>query len=203
MAPIALALRPPPPAAPPAAPVQAAEADPVLVTRARRGDAVAFGLLVERHQDRAYAVALRITRSPAEAAEAVQEALVRAWQALPTFRGDAAFATWLHRVVARRALDRAVAFETRRRREVAPEAAAGEPAEAGPERDRLLARRLERLLGELSPAQRAAVTLHYLEDQPVEAVGAALGMPVNTVKTHLHRARAALRAAWGSDGGLP
>ncbi len=173
-----------------------------LVRRARRGDTRAFEALVRLHQDRAYAVALRITRSPAEAAEAAQEGLVRAWRALPGFRGEAAFGTWLHCVVARRALDRAEALELRRRREADPEEAAELPTEAG-RPDPLAARRLERLLGVLTPPQRAAVTLHYLEDQPVEAISAALGMPENTVKTHLHRARAALRAAWGAEGGEP
>jgi RNA polymerase sigma-70 factor, ECF subfamily len=179
------------------------EGEAALVERARRGDARAFRALVERHQDRAYAVALRITRSPAEAAEAAHEGLVRAWRALPGFRGESAFGTWLHRVVARRALDRALALESRRDREAGCDEAAGEPDDAGPARDPLLARRLERLLGLLSPAQRAAVTLFYLEDLPVAEVAGALRMPENTVKTHLHRARAALRAAWIREGGEP
>ncbi|MGC4001084.1 MAG: RNA polymerase sigma factor [Anaeromyxobacter sp.] len=174
-----------------------------LLERARRGDAAAFGALAARHQDRAYAVALRITRSPAEAAEATQEALVRAWRALPGFRGEASFGTWLQRVVARRALDRAEALQSRRRREVAPEAALEEPAAPAAEGDPLAARQVERLLERLTPAQRAAVTLYYLEEQPVEAVAAALGLPANTVKTHLHRARAALRQAWAEQGGEP
>jgi RNA polymerase sigma-70 factor (ECF subfamily) len=174
-----------------------------LLARARAGDTRAFGVLVERHQDRAYAVALRITRSPVEAAEAAQEGMVRAWRALPGFRGEAAFGTWLHRVVARRALDRAEALRARRGREVEEEAAHAEPADPPPERDLLLAERLERMLGNLSPAQRAAVTLYYLEGQGIDAVAAALDMPPNTVKTHLHRARASLREAWGRQERAP
>lgn len=169
------------------------------MARARAGDARAFGELVARHQDRAYAVALRITRSPSEAAEAAQEGLVRAWRALPGFRGEAAFGTWLYRVVARRALDRALAQRIRLGREVEEEAARGEPAEPPQERDHLLAGRLERMLDALSPPQRAAVALYYLEDQGVAEVAAALGLPENTVKTHLHRARASLREAWGRE----
>ncbi len=174
-----------------------------LVERARRGDRAAFGALVERHQHRVYALALRITCSPAEAAEAAQDALVRAWRALPTFRGDSAFGTWLHRVVVRRALDRAQALEGRRRREVSSDAALAVPDEPRPPSDPWAARRLERLLGILTPAQRATVTLHYLEDQPVETVAGALGMPENTVKTHLYRARAAMREALRAEGGDP
>ncbi len=179
------------------------EAEGALVDRARRGDAEAFRALVERHRDRAYAVALRITRSPAEAAEATHEALVRAWHALPGFRGEASFGTWLHRVVARRALDRAEALEVRRGREVGGEQALDEPADEPPDRDPFLVRRLERLLRQLSPAQRASVTLFYLEELSVEEAARSLGMPANTVKTHLHRARAALRAAWILEEGKP
>jgi RNA polymerase sigma-70 factor (ECF subfamily) len=179
--------------------------DAALVERARFGDQAAFRRLVERHQDRAYAVALRITRSPTEAAEAAQEALLRAWQALPTFRGDASFGTWLHRVVARRALDRAEAMARRRGREVDPTALdeVDDPGAPADDRDGVAARRLTRLLARLSPVQRAAVTLYYLEEQPVEAVAAALGLPGNTVKTHLHRARAALREAWSGEEPRP
>jgi RNA polymerase sigma-70 factor (ECF subfamily) len=186
-------------------PARAASPDPdaALVARAREGDAAAFRALVERHRDRAYAVALRITRSPAEAAEAAQEGLVRAWVALPDFRGEAAFGTWLHRVVARRALDRAEALARRRGREVGVEAALQEADGAAAPGDPLAAARLARLLGRLTPAQRAVVTLFYLEERRVEDVAAALGMPGNTVKTHLHRARAALRQAWIEEEGEP
>ena len=175
----------------------AAEAEErALVERARRRDVGAFRALVVRHQDRVYAVALRITRSPGDAADVAQESFLKAWQALPGFRGEAGFGTWLHQVVARRALDRAEALSGRRSREVALEAAAEESAELPPQRDRPLAARLERLLSRLSPAQRAVVSLFYLEEHSVEGVAAALEMPGNTVKTHLYRARAALREAW-------
>ena len=170
--------------------------DDALVALARTGDTTAFARLVERHQDRAYAVALRITRSTADAAEAVQDGLVRCWRALPAFRGDAAFSTWLHRVIARVALDRAEALAARQAREVGPEAALEEPAETPVERDPAMARRLEALLATLSPAQRAVVTLFYLGGQPVDAVASALSLPNGTVKTLLHRARAVLRRAW-------
>lgn len=187
-------------APPPSAAAVPGRDDRELVARAQAGEVAAFRALVERHRERAFAVALRITRDPVEAAEAAQEALVRAWQALPGFRGEAAFATWLHRVVARRALDRAEALARRRGREVGLEAALEAPDASAAPRDRLAAERLEALLGRLSPAQRAVVTLFYLEERRVEDVAAALGMPGNTVKTHLHRARAALRAAWGGEG---
>jgi RNA polymerase sigma factor (sigma-70 family) len=173
-----------------------AAAGRALVERARSGDEEAFRMLVESHRDRAFGLALRITRSRADAEDVAQEAFLRAWQALPRFRGEASFGTWLHQIVARRALDRAVTLQTRRRREAAVETAGELPARPDAPRDAVLARRLDALLSQLSPQQRTVVTLHYREDRSVEDIAQALGMPENTVKTHLSRARAALRAAW-------
>jgi len=166
-----------------------------LVVRSQARDEEAFRVLVERHQHHAYGLALRIVRSPDDAEEVAQDAFVRAWKALPGFRGDSRFSTWLHRIVARRALDRAVVLRKRRNREQemteAIEALAG--TDAGDPSDRLW---LEALIATLSESQRAVVSLFYLEDRSVDEVAHALGMPAGTVKTHLRRARAAMRKAW-------
>jgi RNA polymerase sigma-70 factor (ECF subfamily) len=171
-----------------------------LIARAQAGDTAAFRTLVERHQARAHALALRILRSASDAEEVAQDAFVRVWTALPGFRGESTFATWLYRIVARRAFDRAQVLKHRRAREQQdahlPEAAA--PAR---DEDTLRAARLQNLVADLSPAQRAAVTLYYYEGRSVEDVANVLGMPENTVKTHLLRARAALRAAWTHELG--
>jgi RNA polymerase sigma-70 factor (ECF subfamily) len=172
-----------------------------LVARAVERDEEAFRMLVDLHRDRALGLALRITRSRADAEDVAQEAFVRAWGALPRFRGESAFGTWLHRIVARRALDRAETLRTRRGREAELDDAnlAEAPACEGA-RDPLLAARLERLMAELTAPQRAVVTLFYGHDQAVEDIAGSLGMPENTVKTHLARARGALREAWQRDG---
>ncbi len=168
-----------------------------LVDRARQGDQEAFRVLVDRHRDHAFGLALQITRSRDEAEDVAQEAFVRAWLALPGFRGEASFGTWLHRIVARRALDRSLARRARLARETEVEAAAELPSPGGGEgRDFVLALRLERLMESLSARQRAVVALFYREERPVEEIARVLAMPENTVKTHLRRARAALRAAW-------
>ena len=162
-------------------------------------------MLVDLHRDRAYALALRITRSATDAEDVAQEAFVRAWNALPRFRGESRFGTWLHSIVARRALDRAETLRTRRTRESALDAVA-EPAgarEAIVAGDPLLARRLERLMDTLSAPQRAVVALFYGQDHSVEDVAATLAMNENTVKTHLARARTLLREAWVRDSGGP
>ena len=172
------------------------------VERARAGDTEAFRELVERHRDRAYGLALRVLRSPADAEEVAQDAFLRAWRALPRFRGDAAFGTWLYRIVARRAFDRAATLRGRRARETSLEEARDRAERvkvhpdpnAGGEK-----RRLEELLERLPEAQRAAVTLYYYEDRSVDDVAKILGLPPNTVKTHLSRARAALRTAWSRE----
>ena len=171
-----------------------------LIARAQAGDTGAFRELVERHQARAYTLALRILRSTADAEEVAQDVFVRVWTALPGFRGESSFGTWLYRIVARRAFDRAQVLKHRRAHERLDEQL---PERASPEldHDALRAAKLERLVAALPPAQRAAVTMYYYEGRSVEQVAHVLGMPENTVKTHLLRARAALRAAWTHEPG--
>ena len=170
--------------------------DAALAARAAAGDREAFRALVEYHRDRAYGLALRIVRSPADAEDVAQEAFVRAWLALPRFRGESGFGTWLHRIVARRAFDRLEQLKRRRGREVEIEVAETQVAATGGSEPDPRSRIMERLIAALPAAQRAAVTLFYYEDRSVEQAAAVLGMPVNTVKTHLSRARAALRDGW-------
>ncbi len=183
--------------------VTAAAADRALIGRAQRGDQAAFRALVERHQARAYGLALRITRSAPDAEEVAQDAFVRAWLALPRFRGESSFATWLYRIVARRAFDRAAALRARGGREADVDEAAALASGGALPRDletEVRARRLERMVMALPEAQRAAVTLYYYGGHSVERVAETLAMPENTVKTHLSRARAALRKAWLHEG---
>jgi len=164
-----------------------------LVRRAQAGDQAAFRALVSSHRDRAYALALRLTGSAADAEEVAQDAFVRAWRALPAFRREAKFGTWLHRIVARLALDRRGQLVARAKRE-APESDAPEPAAppAGDENERMLAL----LLAELPERARAAVVLYYYEDRSVSEVAGILGVPEGTVKTLLSRARVSLRETW-------
>lgn len=154
-------------------------------------------MLMDRHRARAFGIALRITRSREDAEDVVQQAFVRAWSALGQFRAESAFGTWLHRIVARRALDRVAQMKVRREREEEDVDVSALPLTIAAEgRDVLLIRRLEQLMQRLTPQQRAVVTLFYWEETSVEEIARILGMPENTVKTHLSRARAALREAW-------
>ena len=168
--------------------------EPALIARCRAGDTAAYRILVERHRGRAYGLALRIVRSAPDAEEVAQDAFVRAWLGLREYRGDAAFATWLHRIVDRCALDRAAILRGRRTREESLEHVDA-PVVAGtaPSRE---SRRIARLMETLPDAQRGVVTLFYFEERPVAEIARALMIPEGTVKTHLARARAALRREW-------
>jgi len=196
----------PTPAPDPSNPSMAAlpeDPDRPLVDRARRGDALAFGTLVERHQARVRGLALRIAGAPEEADEIAQDAFVRAWQALPAFRGESKFSTWIHRITTRVALDRRETVRRRAGREVGvedeilaalPGAVVAGAADGGD--DRMTARARVALLAELSEAQRTAITLHYFEDLSVIEVAQAMNVPENTVKTHLARGRTVMREAY-------
>ncbi|HKQ56287.1 MAG TPA: RNA polymerase sigma factor [Candidatus Eisenbacteria bacterium] len=202
------AMEAPPPAVPGGPTGGGAPADPraeerELVRRAQGGDERAFRRLVEVHGDRAYALALRIVRSPSDAEEVAQDALVRAWRSLPRFRGESAFSSWLYRIVVRRAYDRAALLKGRRSREAGIEDPEALPAAvAGPDAGaRELSVRLERLVAELPEVPRTVVTLYYYQDRSVAEVASILRMPENTVKTHLSRARERLRTGWTDTGG--
>jgi RNA polymerase sigma-70 factor, ECF subfamily len=194
---------PPPPAPRPDA---GADVDRALAERAGAGDSAAFRELLVRHQDRAFGLALRILRSRPDAEEAAQDAFLKAWRGLAGFRGDSSFATWLYRIVARTALDRARTLGARRRRETpleSPDALPdmGPPQGVDEERDR---QRMivSRLVGQLPDLQRAVVALYYYEDRSVDRVAETLELPIGTVKTHLHRARATLRRMWTREEGI-
>lgn len=181
-----------------ASPVVAAAppSDRELVARARADDPAAFEELVRRHRDRIYRVALRVCRHPADAEDVTQEAIVRAWRGLGTFRGDAAFTTWLYRIVTNLALNRV----TRRREhatERVPEPAgpgeALDPARRAEDRERLDAALAA--LDTLTAEQRACYVLRELEGLSYDELAEVLDISVASVKGRLYRARQDLVAA--------
>ncbi|HKC11571.1 MAG TPA: RNA polymerase sigma factor [Vicinamibacteria bacterium] len=171
-----------------------------------RREALSKALLQEG--DRLYALALRITRDPDLAADAVQEAFATALERENDFRGESSLATWLHRIVYTKSID----LLRKRGREGPlpeddPEGRApqsedpGAPSWARPPDALLLGREtraaLDMALGALTPVQRAIFELKEVEERPTEEVGAILGMPPGTVRVHLHRARLKLRSLLG------
>jgi RNA polymerase sigma-70 factor (ECF subfamily) len=179
------------------------------------GDPNAFGLLFARHRDRLWAVALRTTGDPEEAADALQDALVAAFRRAESYRGDAAVTTWLHRIVVNAALDR---LRRRKTRAVEPlpddldeHAGRGalrtsttdteDPAETAIRAERR--REVLAALGTLPPDQRAALVLVDMQGHPVDEAAAILGVPSGTVKSRCSRGRARLLPllAGNRDGG--
>jgi RNA polymerase sigma-70 factor, ECF subfamily len=195
----------------PGAASETAREESELVRRAAAGDEAAFRTLVEAHGAKAYSIALRILGSRVEAEEAAQDAFLRVWRALPRFRAEAAFSTWLHRIALRCALDRAAVVRRRGARERGLDAAAeltaaadlaAVPAENGAARERR--RDLAELVRLLPEAQQAVIALFYEGERSIAETARSLGMNENTVKTHLARGRAALRGRWlRLHGGRP
>ncbi|MCF3178371.1 RNA polymerase sigma factor SigM [Streptomyces polychromogenes] len=161
------------------------------------GDPDAFGELVRRHRDRLWAVAVRTLGDREEAADAVQDALVSAYRAAHTFRGDSAVTTWLHRITVNACLDRARKAASRRtaplddtdrlERLLEPHESAEAPAERQDLHRQLLA-----ALATLPADQRAALVLVDMQGYPVAEAAAVLDVPVGTVKSRCARGRAKL-----------
>ena len=171
--------------------------DNALLARHRDGDSAAFGVLVARHRDRAWSVALRTLGDPNEAADAVQDAFVSAYRSASTFRSEAKFSTWLHRIVVNACLDR---LRRARVRATVPldetaAAAIADPTDAMAASD--LAADVGAALRLISDDQRLAVLLVDVHGLPVDEAAAVLGVPSGTVKSRCHRGRVALAAHLG------
>jgi len=170
-----------------------AEALADAVRRAQAGDADAFEAVYRAHAGRVYALCLRMAGDAGHARELVQDAFIRAWEKLGTFRGDSAFGTWLHRLAvnvvlmdrrlaARRAEDRLEDESGRLERPVA--------AHEAPPGLRL---DLEQAIAALPPMARQVLVLFDVEGYEHQEIGAMLGIATGTSKAHLFRARRLLR----------
>ncbi|MFG2498361.1 RNA polymerase sigma factor SigM [Streptomyces sp. NPDC048441] len=171
--------------------------DQDLLARHVAGDKDAFGELVRRHRDRLWAVALRTLGDREEAADAVQDALVSAYRAAHTFRGQSAVTTWLHRITVNACLDRARKAASRKTSPIddterleqllEPHESAAAPVERGD-----LHRELIEALGTLPHDQRAALVLVDMQGYPVAEAASVLEVPTGTVKSRCARGRARL-----------
>jgi RNA polymerase sigma-70 factor (ECF subfamily) len=172
--------------------------DAVLLRRHVDGDSDAFAELVRRHRDRLWAIALRTLGNPEDAADAVQDALINAFRRAPTFRGESAVTTWLHRIVVNACLDRV------RQAAARPTAAWSgdiDPPSAGPDPASLAPLRLDvaAALATLPDEQRIALVLVDMEGYPVAEAAQLLGCPVGTVKSRCARGRARLLPLLATD----
>jgi len=173
--------------------------DDALLRAHVAGDRDAFTVLVRRHRDRLWAVALRTLTDPHEAEDALQDALISAFRNAGGFRGDAAVTTWLHRVVVNACLDR---IRRRQARPSVPLADRDLPAPGDAHAE--IETRLDvwAALARLPEQQRVALVLVDLEDLPVAEVAALLDVAEGTVKSRCARGRMAL-AGWLRQGSPP
>ncbi|MGW8570520.1 RNA polymerase sigma factor SigM [Streptomyces niveus] len=171
--------------------------DQDLLARHVEGDPDAFGELVRRHRDRLWAVALRTLGDREEAADAVQDALVSAFRAAHTFRGQSAVTTWLHRITVNACLDRARKAASRKTSPVDDTERLEqllEPYESAeaPAQRQDLHRQLLVALAKLPADQRAALVLVDMQGYPVAEAAQVLDVPVGTIKSRCARGRARL-----------
>lgn len=161
-----------------------------LVVRAQEGDTRAFEVLVRRHQDQFYRLAVRLLGNSSDAEDAVQEAFVAAWRQLRGFRGEAAFSSWMYRIVTNRCLKL-----LRNRRPVVPLEDLGDlpgtggvsPEQAAEATDRAAA--LQGALQELPTDQRTCWVLRELHGLSYEDIAAIVGVGPKAVRGRLYRAR--------------
>ena len=176
------------------------------------GDAEAFGVLFNRHRDRLWAVALRTTGNPEDAADALQEALISAFKRADSFRGEAQVTTWLHRIVVNASLDRLRRNKVRaaqplpddldeyaRRGAVLGSSDPGADPELSTLRSAQAAS-VHLALAVIPPDQRAALVLVDMEGYPVEEAALILGCPTGTVKSRCARGRHRLKALLEETG---
>jgi RNA polymerase sigma factor (sigma-70 family) len=168
-----------------------------LVERARDGDADAFGVIAGAVGDRMFAIAYRILRTRDLAEDAVQQALVQAWKELDQLRDPERFEAWIHRVLVRSCY--AQITRQQRRVDSVRLLQLGDPP-AGDDMVLVLARdELERGFRRLSAEQRVVLVLHHYVGLGLAEIGAIVGSPPGTVRSRLHYAHRALRAALEAD----
>lgn len=171
-----------------------------LIAECLAGKTSAFGVLVQRYQDRLYNTVFRMVGNGDDALDIVQDAFLNAYQSLESFKGDALFFTWLYRIAMNTAIS-----QRRKKRHLVPIDSAGEGRSlepSDPSEDNQPGHALEqaeeeqrlyRALSRLSVEHRTVLVLKELEGQKYEVMAETLGVPVGTIRSRLHRARLELR----------
>jgi RNA polymerase sigma-70 factor, ECF subfamily len=177
--------------------------DQLLVERVQRGEKKAFELLVIKYQRKLMRLVSRLVRDQAEAEDVVQEAFIKAYRALPQFRGDSAFYTWLYRIGINTAKNYLV---TQGRRAPTSTEADVEEAETFDDGDHLrdintpesllvtkqIAKTLNIAMDELPEELRTAITLREIEGLSYDEIAESMGCPIGTVRSRIFRAREAI-----------
>jgi len=177
------------------------DAEQLLIQRAQKGDHEAFAALVTEHQRYIYDLALRVLKNEEDALDLAQETFVRAWTALPNFRGQSQFRTWLYRIVTNLCYNR---LPNLRRSlndlgdDVISELPETDPAFDNPARgleSRELRSYLHKAIDDLDENYRLLISLRYQNELSYEEIASMLNLPLGTVKTGLFRAKEQLRRA--------
>ncbi|MGQ0579891.1 MAG: RNA polymerase sigma factor RpoE [Betaproteobacteria bacterium] len=176
------------------------EVDQQLVERAQRGDKRAFELLVVKYQRKLGRLLSRFIRDPAEVEDVAQEAFIKAYRALPSFRGDSAFYTWLYRIGINTAKNYLVAMGRRAPTTTEFDSEEAENFEDGDQlRDlntpeavlmtRQIATTVNQTMAELPEELRTAITLREIEGMSYEDIASVMNCPIGTVRSRIFRAR--------------
>jgi RNA polymerase sigma-70 factor (ECF subfamily) len=181
-----------------------------LIERCKAGDVGAFDELVRLYEKRVFNCALRIAGNYHDASDVAQEAFIRAFNSINTFRGDAKFATWIYRIVTNVYLDERKKSKAHRQtslddyieleensvtRQIQDDSPSPEEVVETEERARLL----QRAISSLPEYQRIIVTLYHMQHRSYEEIAEILRLPIGTVKSRLNRARLALAEKLESD----
>jgi RNA polymerase sigma-70 factor (ECF subfamily) len=182
-----------------------AEPSAALVQRAQAGDREAVSELVQSQQTYVYSIAMSLMHNPADAADMTQEAFIRLLRSLGTYRGETKFTTWLYRLVTNicldglrrrgrpvESLDEQGSGQTGDSAQTSGERLADSDRWAQPEERlelRESATEVREALASLPATQRLALTLHYFEDLRYEDIAEVMGLPLNTVKSHIRRGK--------------
>mgnify|MGYP001358334009 FL=1 len=179
------------------------EVDQQLVERVQRGDKRAFDLLVSKYQRKLGRLLSRFIRDPSEVEDVTQEAFIKAYRALPGFRGDSAFYTWLYRIGINTAKNHLVAMGRRAPTSTEMDAEEAESLESGDQlrdlntpENQMMSRQVgdtvNQTLQELPEELRMALTLREIEGLSYEEIATAMQCPVGTVRSRIFRAREAV-----------
>ncbi|MBQ2783031.1 MAG: sigma-70 family RNA polymerase sigma factor [Oscillospiraceae bacterium] len=176
----------------------------LLISRARGGDREAFGELVEQYRDNVYRLAYRMCGNAYDADEAAQEAFVAAWRALPNFRGDAKFSTWLYRLTTNAAID---VMRREKRHQTVGDGEMMELADDADSPQETVERTeqqeaVQKALATLSEEYREVLLLRYMEELDYAEIAEVLQLPSGTVKSRINRAKAALKTALLKSGNI-
>jgi RNA polymerase sigma-70 factor (ECF subfamily) len=179
------------------------ELDQKLVERVQRGDKQAFGLLVSKYQRKLARLLSRMIRDPAEVEDVTQEAFIKAYRALPSFRGDSAFYTWLYRIGINTAKNYLVSQGRRAPTSTSTDAEDAETMEDGdalrdndtPERlmmTRQIGETVNAAMDALPEELRTAIVLREIEGLSYDEIASVMDCPIGTVRSRIFRAREAI-----------